>query len=115
MPLTKSDLDQIEKAVRKVVREEVEAEVKDSTRTLDTQIRMSKIQVQHDISELDDRMKNVEVRVDNIQKDIKTSKKDLRYISKTVDIIAKNYDEEDVKLNRRVRRIEQHLMLPEKN
>ena len=44
---------------------------------------------------------------------LKPIKKELRYIRKTVSIIAKNYDEGDVKLDRRVRRIEQHLALAE--
>ncbi|MBI3092947.1 MAG: hypothetical protein HYZ02_01785, partial [Candidatus Levybacteria bacterium] len=39
---------------------------------------------------------------------LKPVKKDLRHLKKTVDIIAKNYDEGDVKLNRRVKRIEHH-------
>ncbi|MBI2196962.1 MAG: hypothetical protein HYY87_03215 [Candidatus Levybacteria bacterium] len=42
---------------------------------------------------------------------LKPVKKDLRHLKKTVDIIAKNYDEGDVKLNRRVKRIEHHLSL----
>ena len=40
--LTKPDIAQI----RKVVREEVETEVKDSTRNLESQIRLSRMQVQ---------------------------------------------------------------------
>ncbi len=42
---------------------------------------------------------------------LKPIKKDLRYVKKTVDIIVKNYDEADVKLESRVRKIEQHLAL----
>jgi hypothetical protein len=42
-------------------------------------------------------------------------KKDLRYLKKTVNIIAKNYYEADVKLRRRVSRIEKHLGFPENN
>ncbi len=44
---------------------------------------------------------------------LKPIKKDLSYIKKTVSLIAKNYDEADVRLEKRVRRIEQHLALPE--
>ena len=42
---------------------------------------------------------------------LKPIKKDLRYLRKTVDIIAKNYDEGDVVLGRRVKKIENHLGL----
>ena len=61
MSLTTHDL----KAIRKVIREEVKAEVKDSTRTLGNQIRLTKLETKSSISELDDRMKNVEIRIDN--------------------------------------------------
>lgn len=47
--LTPSDL----KAIKKIVREEVEIEVKDSTRTVESQIRFSRMQVQNDLRELD--------------------------------------------------------------
>jgi len=46
-----------------------------------------------------------------LEQKLKPIKKELLYIKKTVDLIAKNYDEADVKLDRRVRKIEQHLML----
>lgn len=54
----------------------------------------------------------VDIVVDNKLKPIK---KDLKYLKKTVNIIAKNYDEGDVRLERKVRRIEQHLHLPNEN
>lgn len=58
----------------------------------------------------------VEIVVDErLDKKLKPIKKDLKYLKKTVDIIVKNYDEADVKLERRVRKIEQHLMLPNEN
>ncbi|MEK7573510.1 MAG: hypothetical protein AAB531_03725 [Patescibacteria group bacterium] len=52
---------------------------------------------------------------EQLETKLKPIKKDLRYIRKTVEIITKNYDEGDIKLDRRVRKIEQHLALPEKN
>lgn len=114
--MQKSDIDQIGKLVRKIVREEVEAESKDITRTLDQEIRMSRMHIQQDISELDDRMKNVEIRVDNLGKDIVDLKKDVtdvkkrvRKIEKHVNTIAILYDETDVKLAKRVSKIEGHL------
>ena len=48
---------------------------------------------------------------EKLEKKLKPIKKDLRYLKKTVDIIAKNYDEEDVRLDRRVRKIEAHIGL----
>ena len=110
--LTKSDFDQLGKLVRKIVREEVETEVKDSTRTLENQIRLSRMQVQNDINELDDRMKNVEIRVDVVGKGVEDIKKRVKKIEKDVNLIGRLFDEGDVKLERRVKRIEQHLVLP---
>ena len=56
----------------------------------------------------------VETVVDErLDEKLKPITKELRYIRKTVEIIAKNYDEGDVKLDRRVRKIEQHLTLSE--
>lgn len=50
-----------------------------------------------------------------VKKDLGILKKDVKYLKKTVDIIAKNYDEGDVLLSRRVKKIEQHLGLPTGN
>ncbi|PIR79777.1 MAG: hypothetical protein COU25_03665 [Candidatus Levybacteria bacterium CG10_big_fil_rev_8_21_14_0_10_35_13] len=110
--LTKSDLTQI----RKVVREEVVTEVKDSTRTLDSQIRMSKMQVQHDISDLDDRMKNVEVRLDGVEGKIdKLDKKTTKMgkdILKMLETVSYTLDKQTMEVGKRVTKIEQHLGLP---
>jgi len=46
-----------------------------------------------------------------VEKKLKPIKRDLRYLKKTVDIIVKNYDEADVKIERRVRKIEAHIGL----
>lgn len=130
--LTKTDLEQLGKLVRKVVREEVEAEVKDATHTLGSDIRASRMQVQHDISELDDRMKNVEIRVDGsdknvnliigqldkiderligVEKDVKDIKKRVKKTNKTVDVMIDISDKDIVGLRKRVGRIEEHLRI----
>jgi len=46
-----------------------------------------------------------------VEKKLKPIKKDLRYLKKTVDLTVKNYDEGDIKLDRRVRKIEAHIGL----
>ncbi|MBU3979665.1 hypothetical protein KKE68_08300, partial [Patescibacteria group bacterium] len=50
-----------------------------------------------------------------IENKLKPIKKDLRYLRKTVSLIVRNYDEGDVKLERRVIKIEKHLALPHGN
>lgn len=42
---------------------------------------------------------------------LKPIKKDLKYLKKTADVIVKNYDEGDVLLGRRVKKIEDHLQI----
>jgi len=48
---------------------------------------------------------------EKLDKKLKPIKKDLQYLKKTANLIIKNYDEEDIKLARRVRKIEEHIGL----
>ena len=59
--LTNADLS----AIKKIIREEVGNEVKDAKQTLEAEIRLSTIQIQSDINDLEDRMKNVEIRLNH--------------------------------------------------
>lgn len=83
MPLTKSDLQQIGNVIDKKLGNRLKQELEPIKNDLET-----------------------------VKKDLNVVKKNVKYLKKTVDIIAKNYDTEDVKLQRRVRRIEEHLNLP---
>ena len=105
--LTKTDLN----AMRKVIREEVEGEIRDAKQTLDTNIRLSRIQIQGDIRGLDDRVKNVELGVNKLEKDMKSNKRELRYLRKTLNVVIGDYDEKDHALDKRVTEIEGHLGL----
>ncbi|MBI4096377.1 MAG: hypothetical protein HY425_01535 [Candidatus Levybacteria bacterium] len=96
--LTKTDLNQI----RGVVHEEVDIIVEEKLESKLKPIR----------EELSLAGQVIDEKLDSKLKPIR---KDLRYLRTTVDIIVKNYDEADVKLHRRVRRIEHHLALPEDN
>jgi hypothetical protein len=109
--LTKNDLDQI----RKVIRQEVKVEVNDSTQTLESQIRLSRMQVQGNISELDDRIKNVEIRqddainkVDKVQKGVDGLTKKVLIIQKTQDVMIDMLDKEQMEQRRRIVRLEEH-------
>ena len=46
-----------------------------------------------------------------VEKKIKPIKKDLGYLRKTLDLTVKNFDEGDIKLEKRVRKIEEHFSL----
>jgi hypothetical protein len=82
--LTKTDLDQI----RKVIRQEVKIEVKDSARTLDSQIRLSRMQVQGNIGEVDDRIKNVEIKLDDVANNVKKTQKDISQMQQRKRIVS---------------------------
>ncbi len=57
--LTTDDL----KTIRKIIREEIENEVKVAKLDLDAEIRRSRMLVQEDIGELKDRIKNLEIQL----------------------------------------------------
>ena len=59
------------KEIRKIVREEVENEVSATKEDLDSTIRESRMQVQEDIREVGDRMKNLEIRVTKNHREVK--------------------------------------------
>lgn len=103
--LTKTDLSQI----RKIIREEVETEVSDAKKTLESLIRISKLEVKSQINDVDDRLKNVEIGVDMLGKDMKNVKKDLKFLRETANLIIKNFEEADIILKKRVEKIEEHL------
>jgi hypothetical protein len=106
--LTKNDLDQI----RKVVRQEVKVEVKDSTQTLESQIRLSRMQVQQNIGELDDRIKNVEIRLDDAANNAKKIQKDVSQIKKIQDTMLDLLDKEQMEQRKRIVRLEEHVGFP---
>ena len=63
--LTKSDLSEIQKVVKRStkesIREEIEAEIEVLKDELQADIKMAQIRIQHDIHELKDRIKNLEM------------------------------------------------------
>ncbi len=109
--LTKNDLDQI----RKVVRQEVEVEVKDSTQTLESQIRLSRMQVQANIGALDNRTKNVEIKLDDEANQIKKIQRDVSQVKRDQSTMLRMLDEEQMQQRKRIVRLEQHvgLQIPE--
>jgi len=51
----------------------------------------------------------IQQELEPIRKDTKTLKKDMRYVKKTIDIMVRMFNEDDVKLRKRVEKIEDHL------
>jgi len=48
---------------------------------------------------------------EKLDKKLKPIKKDLKYLKKTLDIVVENYDENDVRLERKIKKIETHIGL----
>jgi len=92
--LTKTDLLQI----RKIIREEIEAESKPLQEDLRGEIKLSRIEIQKDIRALKNKIKDLEISNNKIQKDIKK--------------IVGFFDEEYLQVRKRVERLENHLNLP---
>lgn len=97
MPLTKSDLQQI----GNIVEEKLQP------------IKTDVGQLKTDVAGLKTDVGQLKIDMTGVKKDLKSVKKDVRYLRKTVNIVVKNYDEGDVRLDRRVTRIETHLGLPQ--
>jgi copper chaperone CopZ len=100
--LAKSDLQAIEKLVRGVVREEIETESEAIREELTSEILNSRMRIQNDVDEVKNRVKNVDIKLTKVHKDLKKENKDI------LDFL----DKQDVRLHKRVTRIENHLNLP---
>ncbi|GEM_PF-1217854 len=92
--LTKSDLSQI----RKILREEVENEVRASKDELQADISMARMRVQNSVDELKDRIKNLEIKVTKMHKELKEE----------IKIVSHVLDKENIKTLKRVEKIEHH-------
>lgn len=101
--------------IKKIIREEVGNEVKNASQTLESQIRLSRMQIQNDIASLEDRVKNLEVRTSSVESKAVSIEKKLGKVQKTLDIAIRMFDEADIKLHKRVKKIEEHLGLTSKN
>lgn len=65
--LTKTDLSQL----RKLVREEIEAEAKNSRTEVNAEIKLAGIRTVQELRETNDRLKNLEIRLARMEKDTK--------------------------------------------
>lgn len=91
--LTKADL----KEIRKIVREEVEAEAEHIKDEIHADVKMSLVRISGELNQIKDRLKNLEIKVNRIQKDLK---------------YAVNFlDKEGLRVQKRVDRVEKHLGL----
>lgn len=117
MPLTKSDLQQIGNVVderlnkRFIPVEKRLGGIEDRLEPVEKRLG----NIEQRLVPVERGLSNIEDRLEPVEKGVKALRRDVRYLKRTVDIIARNYDEGDVLLARRVKRIEDHLSLPSGN
>ena len=104
--LTKTDL----KEIRKIVRVEVEAEGRNIRDELKNDLITSRIRIQQEIRELGDRTKNLEVRMNIFEKNME---KAFNKLNKRFTELFDFLDKDQLRTSKRVRRIEEHLNLPD--
>ena len=107
--LTKTDLKEIDKLIKRRVREETEAEGKNTRDVLKSDILSSRVRIQHEIKDLTDRTKNLEIRLNNFEKD---TKKEFQKLNKQFIDLFNFLDKDQIKTIERVKKIEKHLQLP---
>lgn len=113
MSLSNEDVLKIGKVINPVIRSEISNEIRNLKKTLTGEIKMSKVQILSTMSELEDRIKNIEVgQNDNnkqlslLQKQIVKLRKDL---AKTIDF----FDKADLSTREKVNKTRSELGLEE--
>ncbi|MCX6816506.1 MAG: hypothetical protein NTZ93_01375 [Candidatus Beckwithbacteria bacterium] len=106
--LTKQDLSKI----KKVVREEVVSESETGQKSLRAEIILSRMQLQDRLKNLNNRVIDLEQQSKETGKNVLGLKKDVKKIDKKTDDIIDLFEHDYLDLEKRTRRIENHLQLP---
>lgn len=109
--LTKTDLDQIGKVVKKIVREEVEAEIKETREDLLYEIKLVRMEFSARLDKIEDKLKDLDIRVTKIETSLDKITKETAKIKKDIRKIIEYHDEYYIHLRKRVERIEEHLRI----
>lgn len=108
--LTKNDLSEISKLVRKetkrTVREEVEAEGERIRSEVGSEIKLAGIRTTTELREVNTRLKDLEIKTTRVEKEVKKLRSDLK---NSADFL----DRENLKTVKRLEKIERRLGFPE--
>jgi hypothetical protein len=99
--------------LKKLVRDEVETEGKNTRVEINHSILMTKIKFSEGIDSLKSKVKNVEITTNNIEKDVSVIKKGVKKLQKDLKTTSNFHDMENLKTVKRVEVIERHLGFPE--
>lgn len=97
MTLTKADFSQI----RKILREESEEENETTRSELRTELKLFRVKLENQLEKVENGVKNLSIR--------------LRKVEKNISVAIDVFDRTDVKLDKRVEKIEDHLGLSTQN
>ncbi len=106
--LTQEDFSKL----KRLVRDEVEAEGKNTRDELSYDIKTVRIELSNRIDTVGSRVKNLEIATNNLQKDMTTVKKDVKKLQKNVDGVINMADRGLLNTQKRVRIIETTLKIP---
>lgn len=113
--LTKSDLSQIRKitqeVVQKTVREEVESESQTTRSEIQSEMKLMRMRIEERLYAIENKLKDVDIKTINLEKIMKNLYADMKKIKKDVSTMIERFDREDVRIEKRIQKIEEHLNL----
>lgn len=105
--LTKTDLSQI----RKVVREEVEAESKTTRTDIEYELKRVRMELSLRLDKIEDHLKDISIKTSRLESEIGKIKKDIISIKADINSVIGYADENHIRLRKRGEKIEEHLEL----
>lgn len=113
--LSKQDLNQFEKLVRKIVREEVAVESRSTRDDLQSEIKLARMELSLRLDKIDDKVKNLEIRLSqfqaNTEKELKKIGSNIARLRKDLNTFTMSFDQDRAHLQKRIMRIESRLGL----
>jgi predicted nucleic acid-binding Zn-ribbon protein len=100
------DLKLFEKTMRKIVREEVKAESENLEAKINSELKLFRMRLQNEMLDLTDNIKTLQVKINKLDLQISKLRKDMQ---KTSDFL----DRDNLRTLGRVKRMEEHLQLPQ--
>lgn len=105
--LTKAD----SSVIRKIIREEVGVEFRSLGKDLTGEIKLFRMRIENRLSDIENAIKDLDIRIANSTVEIKSLSRSLKRARKDIKIMIDLFDTQDVKLHKRVEKIEKHLNL----
>jgi hypothetical protein len=109
--LTKTDLEKIGKLTRKIVREEVETEVRETAKNLQYEIKLIRMELSLRLDKVEDKLKDSNIRTTKVEASLVKLTKDVSKIKKDIKRLIDYHDEYYIRLRKRVEKIEDHLRM----